>query len=398
MRMFVAMPSATPARHNGPITLGYAVAWNRDPKTTWSHTPWSLREALRGHDGVQLEDIGLSMPSWLTLPLKVWHMTRYQGRWISGWGHSPKVYHHHHATLRRSAMRHRPDAILEIGDWGTASVPTFVYQDYSYLHLEEDTARNGYRTPQFDYHRERMLRARIDIQRRAIGGHAGIMSMSAWDADQLRRTGLVDPSRVHVVPPALNVSVTPKHRLVEADASREHRVLFVGRDHWRFMTSKAGDVIIDAVAKLQQGSRRVRLVIVGPSRLPHMATLPPWITLMPEAPFDVVQQELQQADVFCMPSRFEAYGIAFIEALAAGVPVIGRNAFAMPEFIRHGDNGYLLSANGTADELATLIDAALDNVEMRARVIRQAPDVAAYYAWPRVARDMVDIITSTIRS
>ena len=48
-------------------------------------------------------------------------------------------------------------------------------------------------------------------------------------------------------------------------------------------------------------------------------------------------------DVFCMPSYFEAYGLVFAEALTYGLPCIGRDKFAMSEFIEDGCTGRLIS-------------------------------------------------------
>lgn len=391
------MSPTAAANPGSPLRVGYAVAWNRDPRTTWSHTPWSLRQALLRHAALNLTDIHLSMPSWRKLALKAWHITRYQGRWMSGWGHSPVAYRDHHASLLRSVANADLDVLLEIGDWGDAPLPSFVYQDYSYLHLEHDHARNGYWTPQYDYHSERMLRKRIDIQRRTIGTHRGIMTMSAWDARFMAASGLIDPDRIHVVPPGMNVDPMPLDPAdADIDPSKEFRVVFVGRDPWRFIKPKAGDMVVEAVRKLHNGGRRIRLVIVGPAWLPMPDPLPSWLTLVPDASFDQVREELRQADVFCMPSRFEAFGMAFIEALGAGIPVIGRNAYAMPEFIKHGDNGYMLSEDGTIDELASLIDATLGNSAMRARVIAQAPAIAEYYTWDRAANDMYRIMRKAV--
>jgi len=394
--MFVSMSSAPKDPSSAALRLAYAVAWNRDPRTTWSHTPWSLREAFLERSDTVVTDVHLTMPRWRKLMLKAWHVTRHQRRWISGWGHSPIVYRDYNASLRRQLDASTADAVLEIGDWGDAPVPSFVYQDYSYLHLEHDQARNGYWTPQFDYHSERMLRKRINVQRRTIGNHAGIMSMSAWDARQLIATGLVDAARVHVVPPAINVAPYAQPNDQSGRPAGEQRILFVGRDPWRFVTVKAGDVLIDAVRRMRDGGRAARLVIVGPSWLPLPGDLPDWITLVPDATFDQVQHELRRADVLCMPSTFEAYGIAFLEALAAGVPVIGRDAFAMPEIIRHGDNGLLLSADGGALELAELLEQVLADSGFRDRAQAQAASVQEYYSWSRVANDMHRIITQTV--
>ena len=72
-------------------------------------------------------------------------------------------------------------------------------------------------------------------------------------------------------------------------------------------------------------------------------------------------------DVFCMPSYFEAYGLVFIEALAFGLPCIGRNDFAMSEFITDGYNGYLVN-NDDADILAIKMMDLLRNEEIKKNV------------------------------
>ena len=52
-----------------------------------------------------------------------------------------------------------------------------------------------------------------------------------------------------------------------------------------------------------------------------------------------------------MPSYFEAYGLVFAEALTYGLPCIGRDKFAMSEFIEDGCTGRLISGED-AEELA----------------------------------------------
>ena len=95
-------------------------------------------------------------------------------------------------------------------------------------------------------------------------------------------------------------------------------------------------------------------------------------------------------DVFVMPSRFEGFGIALVEALASGLPCVARQACAMPEIVRSGDNGELIVSDDPA-ELAAAVAKVLADDAMFERVAAQADDVRRYYSWRRAADDVLAI-------
>jgi len=61
-----------------------------------------------------------------------------------------------------------------------------------------------------------------------------------------------------------------------------------------------------------------------------------------------------QCDIFVMPSLIEAFGVVFLEAMAAGLPVIGTRVGGIPEIIRDGINGILVEP-GKPNELGSAI-------------------------------------------
>jgi glycosyltransferase involved in cell wall biosynthesis len=57
------------------------------------------------------------------------------------------------------------------------------------------------------------------------------------------------------------------------------------------------------------------------------------------------------ADVFCLPTENEAFGMVFVEAMAAALPVVALDSGGVPEIVVDGETG-LLSAPGDAPALA----------------------------------------------
>lgn len=132
----------------------------------------------------------------------------------------------------------------------------------------------------------------------------------------------------------------------------------------------------------------MELFIAGPERLNFVDE---GIHLLGNLPYRNLTEYLNLCDVFCMPSKFEAYGLVFPEALTFGLPCIGRDAYEMPYFIEEGETGYLLK-NENAEELADLMDRALSNEQMVKNVRERRDFYLQEYSWDTVAKRIFDII------
>ena len=84
--------------------------------------------------------------------------------------------------------------------------------------------------------------------------------------------------------------------------------------------------------------------------------------------------------------------MVFVEALARGLPCVGRNAYAMPEIITPGVNGALVERDDV-DELAETIVRVLGDDELYDRCARGAGAVVADHTWSRAARQIVDVVS-----
>ncbi|HEY8346189.1 MAG TPA: glycosyltransferase [Symbiobacteriaceae bacterium] len=72
--------------------------------------------------------------------------------------------------------------------------------------------------------------------------------------------------------------------------------------------------------------------------------LAPWlatgrVALRGHVPWEAMPAEYAAGDIFLFPSSLETQGLATLEAMAAGLPVVAVQAGALPELVRDGESG-----------------------------------------------------------
>jgi len=132
--------------------------------------------------------------------------------------------------------------------------------------------------------------------------------------------------------------------------------------------------------------------VAGPSRWPLPGPVPDAVDFRGPVPTTTAADLLLDHDVLLMPSRFEAFGIALLEGLASGMPVIGRRAYAMPELVP-ADRGLLVD-EADAGQLAIAIDQLAADKEIWDRCFAEAMRTRAEWSWDEVAKRVLDVVTS----
>ena len=107
-------------------------------------------------------------------------------------------------------------------------------------------------------------------------------------------------------------------------------------------------------------------------------------------------QELTNADLFVLPSRFEGYGMAFAEALAFGLPVVAGRAGAVPDLVPP-DAGILVppdQPDALADALARLLTDAKFLQQLQQGALRAAATLPTWESSTAVVAELIRDVQS----
>jgi glycogen(starch) synthase len=147
------------------------------------------------------------------------------------------------------------------------------------------------------------------------------------------------------------------------------RVLYVGR----IETRKGADLFLEAAVRLCREFPNAEFVLAGKeiptdegdthrqrfeAQYAHDPDLRSRVTFTGLVTEEELYQHYADSDVVCLPSRYESFGLVFVEAMVFGKPVVGARAGGMVEVVADGEQGYLTppgDAEALTDALRRLI-------------------------------------------
>jgi glycosyltransferase involved in cell wall biosynthesis len=374
-------------------TLGFACEWLENKPRTWSYVPYLLMQALEecGKErNIALHDLDCGVSARTESAYKLRNMTLHNGKIASKHRQSVNFRQQiernfHHALKSAPAL----NAVLQISDIAAYNhAPSFMYADVNVQHLIDFYRTSGKPQHSYEIYSLRDLERRGEHQRRIYETLTGAFTMSHWAANVMKAQGIIPADNIHAVHCAANLRVDDAQAAEWRSLKRGKFILFVGREFFR----KGGDLTVEAFTRFRKGyGEDVSLVIAGPEQWQLQTPIPDGVNFVGAASYQDLQRYFVTADAFCMPSHYEAFGVVFAEALCAGVPVIGQRAYATPEIITHGKNGYLLDTPDP-ELLAELMAQIMDNHEMQANVLANVQEPREYYSWRRIANDMLRVM------
>ena len=151
-------------------------------------------------------------------------------------------------------------------------------------------------------------------------------------------------------------------------------------------------------------SKRVTLLVVGDGperyrveRAAAAASNPPGFRVLVTGfrPRSLLRQVYWASDILAVPSEYEAFSITALEALACGVPVVGRSGSGIEDLVATTGGGLLA---GSLSEMSDSIAQLLVNDELRAKLAAAAVKrVQSHYSWDHVAPRIVEAYRLAMR-
>ncbi len=165
-----------------------------------------------------------------------------------------------------------------------------------------------------------------------------------------------------------------------------------------------GDVL-RALAVLSAAHPTLRYVVIGdgPERealtaLAERLGVSDRVELLGQLPPAEAIARARRCTLFVMPSTDEAFGVAYIEAMAGGLPAIGCRGEPGPEEIAAAGDGFVLVPPGDIERLTQRIDELLsDSERLREAGQRARATVEANFTWEQCGEQTVDAYRRALR-
>jgi glycosyltransferase involved in cell wall biosynthesis len=246
---------------------------------------------------------------------------------------------------------------------------------------------------EFDSHGDFERSATLRFGLRLILGRAHVVTAcSAYVLRRLAKVGRIR-SRAVVVPNGVDPD---EFAACDPETTFGDYVLGVGR----LVPQKGFDVLLKAFASVP--GDRVQLVLAGDGferqRLERQAArlqLETRTHFLGSVGRNRLGQLLRGATVFALASRAEPFGIALLEAMAAGVPTVATAAGGIPEFAEDGKNTILVQPD-RADQLASALGQLLRDEDLRLKIASGGLETSRRLNWTTLTHSYEEVYASAL--
>ncbi len=230
-------------------------------------------------------------------------------------------------------------------------------------------------------------RVNVDVYRSA----RLIVPWSHWTKGSLMDDYGVPEEKIVVIPPGVDVE---RWAPPPAELRGKHPlpgILFVGGDFER----KGGSLLLDWFLTRGRGRCELHLVTrTPPARAEEMPGLHVYTHLNANDP--QLMQLYAESEMFVLPTLADCFGVALIEAMATGLPVVTTSVGGIPDIIEEGQQGFLIQPND-ADALAGRMEQLLTDASLRRDMgVRARARVLTHFDAARNSQRLLELMKALV--
>ena len=221
-----------------------------------------------------------------------------------------------------------------------------------------------------------------------------VTSLSDIILEELKKHGL--KARMKKIPFGINKAFFKARK---AKKSKDFKIAYAGR----LSFEKSVDVVLKAFAILEKKFPETRMLLIGdgPARK-SLEELAKSLRIERKVEFAGMQSQekvaelLSECNLAVTASAVETQGIANIEAMALGLPVIAAEAMASKEIVKNGFNGFLFKPF-SPEEAAEKAEKVLKDGKLASRLSKNAKEFAKKFSWEKIAKEYEKAFAEEIR-
>lgn len=206
------------------------------------------------------------------------------------------------------------------------------------------------------------------LAKRAFHKARHLVTWSEWAKQSLIDEYGVAPGKITVIPPGVNTKLWRRTEPY-CNTCEPIRILFVGGN----LERKGGLLLLEAFRRLRAEGLALELHLVTRDSLEGEAGVFVYHDVAPNS--KPLIDLYHQSDIFCLPTFGDCLAIVLCEAAAAGVPLISTHVAAIPEIVREGETGLLITP-GNIEELVVELRRLATEPELRRKMGIAAENLA----------------------
>ena len=204
----------------------------------------------------------------------------------------------------------------------------------------------------------------FEITRFSLEKSDGITAVSDQLGEETRRRFNID-NPVEIIP-----NFVDSDKFAPGFRSEARRAAFAGPDEFllgHMSNFRPVKRVLDVIRIFQRVHRELpaRLLMIGEGvDLEPARNLAAELGIMERVtflgPVDQVPEMLSQLDLFLLPSEYESFGLAALEAMSCGVPVVASRTGGLPEVVKDGSCGYLCEFTNVEAKVKAMADKTIE--------------------------------------